>query len=165
MIRSKIKTTDSKPTQIAELLARLGKKAYSYVSVGVHEGAGSYSEGNPPPTVVEVALWNEYGTRTIPERSFIRSTVDENMGILNRWREEMIDNILNKGWTVEKSLEAIGFRLQQLIQNKIKSNVPPPNAESTVAQKQRDGVAPVTLIHTGLLLRSITYKVHIGEHD
>jgi hypothetical protein len=157
LIRSKISTKVKGQEMVKQFLERIGKGADSYVSVGVHEGAGSYPDGQ---SVVEVALWNEYGTRTVPERSFLRSTVDENIPLLNQWREEMIKKVLHEGWTVHKALEAIGFRIQVLIQNKIKSNVPPPNAPSTVDAKNAHGVAPNTLIDTGLLLRSITYQVH-----
>ncbi len=155
----KVSTTTSVKGQelVRQFLDRIKRGSDAYVSVGVHEGAGSYPDGQ---SVVEVALWNEYGTRTIPERSFLRSTVDENIPLLNSWREEMIGKVLHEGWTVHKALEAIGFRLQVLIQNKIKSNVPPPNAPSTVAHKKAEGVAPDTLIETGLLLRSITFEVH-----
>lgn len=159
MIRPKVTITDSgKPEQEA-LAKRLKGMRGAFVTVGVHEDAGSY-EGNDAPTVAEVALWNEFGTTKTPERSFIRSAIDENEPLINQWREELINKIVNEGWTVEKALEALGFRVQVLIQNKIKSDVPPPNAPSTVAAKTREGVAQVTLQNTKLLLRSITYKVH-----
>lgn len=144
---------------IKEFLKRIRGKENAYVTIGVHEDAGAYPDGT---SVVQVALWNEFGTDNMPERSFIRSTVDENRSKIEVWRLEMIENIMTKGWTVNKALEAMGFRIQVLIQNKIKSNVPPPNAESTLAGKRRDGVGSSTLIHSGLMLRSIGYRVYGG---
>lgn len=131
----------------------------AYVTIGVHDDAGSYP-GPDAPTVMEVALWNEFGTKTSPERSFIRSTIEGNTKAINDWRVEAINNIMNKNWTVKQALEMIGFRVQTLIQNKIKSNVPPPNAASTAKAKAAHGVANSTLIDTGLLLRSIGFKVY-----
>lgn len=130
----------------------------AYVTIGVHEDAGQYDSG---VSVVEVAMWNEFGTTNIPERSFLRSTFDENATKINQWRELAIQNILTKGWSVEKALEMIGFRVMTLVQNKIKSNVPPPLAKSTAEKKLQNGIAPRTLIDSGLLLRSITYKVYV----
>lgn len=144
----------------------------AFVTIGVHEDAGKYTDGPNPPTVVEVALWNEFGTEHIPERSFLRSAIDDNEGTINQWRTEALNKILSGDWPVSKGLEMIGFRVQQLIQNKIKSSVPPPNAPSTVAAKQASGVLPGslpaggstgTLIDTGLLLRSISFRVQLGE--
>lgn len=157
MIKSKITTKVKGEEKAKRLMDILKKHPKAYVSIGIHEGAGEYPDGQ---SVMEVALWNEFGTETIPERSFIRSAIDQNEGKINSWRDEVITNIVEKGWTVEKALETMGFRIQLLIQNKIKSNVPPPLAESTAAAKSRRGRPTVTLIDSGLMLRSVTYKVH-----
>lgn len=157
MIRASTKTTDNGKDKQRKLIEVIKRAKDSYVTIGVHEGAGTYpGEG---VEVYQVALWNEFGTEHMPSRSFIRSAIDDNEGKINAWRDEMVENILDKGWTVQKALETIGFRIQVLIQNKIKSNVPPPNAPSTQAAKTREGIGQHTLIDTGLMLRSITYKV------
>lgn len=161
-IKPTVKTTEKGNPRIKEFLKRAAReRGRSHVSVGVHDDAGKYTnpDGTPGPTVAEVALWNEFGTRFAPERSFIRSALAENNGKINKWRAEMIDNMAKKGWTLDKALRAMGFRIQQLIQNKIKSNVPPPLAASTARSKRKKGIAPVTLIDSGLLLRSIGFKV------
>ena len=157
MIKIKSHTTDNGKDKVKKLMSVLEKSKGAYVTIGIHEGAGSYPDGK---SVVQVALWNEFGTEHIPSRPFFRSSIDGNEALINKWREEMIENIVSKGWPVKKCLEAIGLRVQILIQNKIKSNMPPPNAPRTIAQKQKDGVAAETLIHSGLMLRSVTFKVH-----
>lgn len=181
MIRSKTKTS-AKGAAFLERLEKIAKSTDgAYVTVGVHDDAGQY-EGkqelqhvatrharkvfkmvNVAPTVAQVAAWNEFGTGKIPERSFLRSTLTEQTGNLARWRIEALRNIATNGWPVTKALEMIGLRLQVKIQNKIKSNVPPPNAPSTVERKKEKGIAPRTLIETTLLLRSIRYKVFVPE--
>lgn len=167
MIKSKIHTKVKNQKYVDELLKKIGHRVNSYVSIGIHQDAGTYEDAGDikgygePVSVVEVALWQEFGTESIPSRSFIRTTMDDNSSKINAWRTEMIENILFKGWTVEKALEAIGLRIQILIQNKIKSNVPPPLAESTANAKLAKGRPAVTLIDSGLMLRSVTYKVHL----
>lgn len=160
MTSSTIKTTDKGGKELQAFMKRMRAAKGAFVSIGFHEGAGKYP-GNNAPDVVEVALWNEFGTRTTPERSFIRSALDQHEPKLNEWRWEMIYNMMFKGWDLRKALEAMGFRIQVLIQNQIKSNVPPPNAESTLEAKAKKGVPGVTLIDSGLMLRSVTYQVHI----
>ncbi len=180
MIRSKISTRSTykgiDPTKFREQLKRYKN---AYVSVGVHEGAGSYESG---VTVAEVALWNEFGTRNIPERSWMRSTLDAKVRLINKWRKEAVENICTGKWTIAKALEVMGFRIQVLLQNAIKSNIPPPYGTGkriegplqeaalsahedkvTKAQdaKQKRGLAPVTLIESGLMLRSVTFQVHL----
>lgn len=155
------KVTDTGKEAFEKFRKSMAKIDGSYVGIGVYQEAGSYSEGNNPPTVVEVALWNEFGTRSIPERSFIRSAVDDNMSKIDQWLGELRNAVLDGKMTERKALEALGFRIQVLIQNKIKSNVPPPNAASTVKTKEQKGSAHPhdTLQDTDLLLRSITYRV------
>lgn len=155
-----IKFTDTDPG-FKQLKKKLKGISNAYVTIGVHQSAGKYTQGNNPPDVAEVALWNEYGTKNTPERSFIRGAIDENASKINEWRDEVVYKVLQGEITVKKALETIGFRIQVLIQNKIKSNVPPPNAPSTAAHKKREGVGQTTLIETGLLLRSISYEVHV----
>lgn len=128
----------------------------SFVTIGFHDGAGSYADGT---SVIQVALWNEFGTETIPERSFIRSTVYGHESQINSWREELISQIMEGKCTVRHALETIGFRLRELMKNKIGSNVPPPNSESTTEHKRREGVAPRTLVETGLMQRSVEFYV------
>lgn len=131
----------------------------SYVTVGVHEDAGEYEDGT---SVAEVALWNEFGTERIPERSFIRSTLHENMSRINGWRQDLLSDVIEDKITLEHALDVLGFRMRELVRAKINSNIPPPNAPSTVAHKRLEGVPPRTLVETGLLARSVEYKVVIG---
>jgi len=136
----------------------------AYVSIGVHENAGQYEDGT---SVVLVALWNEFGTRQdgkvhTPMRSFLRSTIDENQQLIDSWRREAIEKIAKGEFDTVKALEMLGFRIRELVRNKIRSNVPPANKPSTIAAKRREGINPPdhTLMETQLMLRSIEYKVH-----
>jgi|WetSurMetagenome_2_1015567.scaffolds.fasta_scaffold112317_2 hypothetical protein len=162
LIKAKVSTkVRSETIDVKQFLANLAGAKESYVTIGLHEDAGQYTGGKSNPSVVEVGLWNEFGTETSPERSFLRSTIDENQSLINNWRDEAINNMILKGWTLNKALEMMGFRIQVLIQNKIKSNMPPPLAKSTSDAKISHGLAPVTLIETGLMLRSVTFKVEL----
>ena len=135
----------------------------SYVSVGINEGSKRYDDG---VTVAQVALWMEFGTEVggevrCPQRSFLRSTFREQQATINAFRLEGLRNLMLKGWSVEKALTMIGFRTVVLIQNKIKSNVPPPLSPAYAALKKQRGQPNETLIATGALLDAIDFRVHL----
>lgn len=151
-IEIKEKNKDSEK-KLKDVFQKMGK---SFVTIGVHENAGQYEDGT---SVVQVALWNEFGTEHIPERSFFRSTLDKHEDQINSWRKEAIEKIIDGKETPEHALESIGFKIRELIKNTILSNVPPPNADSTAAHKRAEGVPVRTLVETNLLLRSVEYHV------
>lgn len=169
VMKVKVSISDYKSKDMERLEAFMKGAKSAYVTIGIHSDAGEYPGG---PDVVEVALWQEFGTETIPQRSFIRSVIDgEDFGSkINQWRDEAIEKILFQNWTLDKALDYVGFKVQVLIQNKIKSNTPPPygtgkgpNPPERVAALQKakraKGFPVRTLIETGLLLRSVGYKV------
>jgi hypothetical protein len=156
MIKAHVKTTEKVSGGYKKFAQQAKFLRGAYVTIGIHEDAGAYPDGT---SVVQVALWDEFGTETSPERSFFRSTLDRKEGQINQWREEMIKKIVDGEMTVEKALETLGFRIREMIKNTIQSNVPPPNAPSTLDHKKREGVAPRTLMESTLLLRSVEYKV------
>lgn len=128
----------------------------STVTVGVHEGAGSYPNG---ASVAMVALWNEFGTVNMDERSFMRSAEKDNEAELNALRIKLMGDVVEGKLTPAKALETFGKTFQRMIEKKIQSNPPPPNMPSTLAAKERDGAGNQTLLWTRRLLKSITRKV------
>ena len=61
----------------------------------------------------------------------------------------------------EDIAESIGMFLENKIREKILSDVPPPNAESTIKRKGSSH----TLIDDGILLSSITHTVETSDED
>ncbi len=93
----------------------------------------------------------------VPERSFIRSTVDAKKN--GEWRiaaEELRKEIIAGRMTTDRALGLMGLRIKKDIQEKTRSQVPPPNAQSTIDAKGSDH----PLINTGQLLNSIDFEVH-----
>lgn len=130
----------------------------SFVSVGVHSDAKDYDNGT---SVVEVAAHNEFGTPNaaypIPERSFIRSTYDENFQRIN-------DSLMHGFWdialgnnTAKKVLGKIGFDIVQKTKKKMETLSSPANAKSTQKAKGKDD----PLINNRHLKNSIAKQVHL----
>lgn len=86
--------------------------------------------------LVRKAAANEFGTETNPERSFLRTTVDENSRVyldeLETATGEFVDG--NTG-RAEQTLLALGVRVVGDVREKIEAIKTPPNAASTIAAK------------------------------
>lgn len=134
---------------IAELLKSQNIQAVS----GIFEE--STNNGKP---VAHYAAANEFGAKLkngeIPARPFVRPSVDENKAAISADLEAALGSILN-GKSARSALKSVADAQARRIQKKIKSNVPPPNARSTIKAKGHSR----TLIDTGAMLRSVKGKV------
>ena len=147
----KIKDTDKGFLAIKKALLSLRKKE---IKVGIHEGAGKNAKTGT--LIVDYATANEYGTSRIPERSFMRSTVDEKQQEWNKALDRIVGSITEGDISnIEQKISLVGKQIVNDIKEKIDSNVPPPLSEAT---KKRKGSSR-TLIDTGIMRASITYKV------
>jgi hypothetical protein len=142
------------------------------VYIGIHENDGSRTRedefkskrpaGSPIPShfprIAEYATWNEFGTADghVPERSFLRSTIDENRDKyfkqLGRFIGQAIDR---KSKDVEYPLKMIGTSARRDVMKKIRDLSSPPNAPSTIRQKGSSN----PLIDTSTLLGAISFEV------
>lgn len=149
-----INTTVDDDRRFREITKRIIEVSNSSVTIGIHNDAGSYPNGEE---IVNVAFWNEFGTESIPERSFIRSTIDENRNELRRMTVDFRDDVLGLRITTNKAMKRIGFMIQELIRAKIKELRDPPNVPSVAARKPGGRSDP--LIDSQLLRRSIGFEV------
>lgn len=124
------------------------------VSVGIHAQEGAQQHEGEPATVLDVAIWNEFGLG-VPERSFIRAWVDENASENREKLRKAMAMVVRGQKTLEQALELIGLSFQGGVQKKIAAGVPPPNAPETVARKG----SSTPLINKGQMRQSVTYLV------
>jgi len=108
-------------------------------------------------TIAEIGFENEFGTDIIPERSFIRSTVQGKKRNIIELRKKLFKKILKGYIEIDKALALLGELLSDEIRKKIVAIREPPNAPRTLEEKY-----PKTnpLINTSQLKNSITYKVN-----
>lgn len=148
----RIKDTDHGYRKMRENMKRASKGGG--VSVGIHANEGAQSEAGSAVTVLDVAIWNEFGLG-VDERSFLRAWVDENASVnAEKLRKAMI-SVVRGQKTLEQELELIGLSFQGGIQKKIASGVMPQNRQSTIDKKG----SSTPLIDTGQLRQSITFLV------
>lgn len=98
-------------------------------------------------------------TITIPERSFLRSAVDENEAKLHQAAERAIGWVASGELTLEEAFNRFGFFLETVIKQQIDHITSPPNAPLT-KQLKNGGDKP--LIHSGRMQNSIRYVTDIS---
>lgn len=145
-----------------DLFETFEKMSGSFVTVGVHSDVPNYDNDSSKP-VAMIAAVHEFGSNKtpnpIPERSFLRSTYDENFEKISNDMQNYIGDIAKRRMKVEDALGKIGFEMSEKTKNKIKdpSAISPPNAESTAKIKKFNN----PLFDSGHLMRSIDFEVVI----
>lgn len=126
----------------------------AHVLVGVQGGAGDAQHRDSEMTVAELASIHEFGLG-VPERSFLRSTMDENEGALLRLAARLGQGVIDGAFTQPQALGLLGEHATGLVVEKIRSHIPPPNAPSTIAGKG----SSTPLIDSAQLVQAITHEV------
>lgn len=126
--------------------------------VGVTKKTANRPHPKTDVPIGDVAFFNEFGTMSIPARSFIRDWVDGNIDQIaktlgnDRLRALMTDE------DFKATLARRGREYREKIIRRIVDRIPPPNAASTIAKKGSD----TPLIDTATLIDAITYEVKSG---
>ena len=104
------------------------------------------------------AAENEFGTKDIPERSFMRATIDEHKADIISFIRRMIPAALTGKLPEKDMMRKIGRYVKELIEHKIAtaSSWATPLAPSTVAKKGHTR----PLIETYEMITSIKFKVN-----
>ena len=108
-----------------------------------------------PYTLLEVAAIHEFGGKTVPQRSFIRATIDEKRAEILRLQVALAKQVVLGRLTPDQALAQLGAKVAGMIQARIAAGIAPPNAESTIRKKK----SSKPLINTGQLRSAVTWKV------
>jgi hypothetical protein len=108
-------------------------------------------------SVVDIAVYNEFGTSRIPARPFMSKTYDENADTANKYIEHMAGAMIDGKMAPMQVLKDIGLWYETKVKQTIRDakNWAEPNKASTV--KQKGSSSP--LIDTGRMLGSVKYEI------
>lgn len=120
------------------------------------KGEIPYEEPNPP-TLEEVALWNEFGTETIPARPFLSRALKSATTRCNKLMQVRMEENAD----LEQIAKEIGLVLQDEIKQQITRGQFAPNAKSTIARKKSSH----PLIDTGNLRQSVHWGITTRDGD
>ncbi|CDH33892.1 hypothetical protein [Xenorhabdus bovienii] len=139
-------------------LERIARTPSIQVQAGVLAGATNEDTGEP---IAPYAAANEFGTRNIPPRPFMRSTIANKSGEWGQLIGAQIRGRLQEAGGIEAAFNTLGMIMASDIKDSIEQSLPPPNAPATVAAKVRKERASPnqTLVDSGSLQRAIDYEV------
>jgi hypothetical protein len=114
-------------------------------------------ETNEGVSVVDYAIYNEFGTSRIPARPFMAHTADTNRAAVLKFAEHLVGRMIDRALDATSVLKNLGEFYQAKIQMTIRNakEWAVPNAASTIAMKGSSS----PLIDQGRLVQSIRYEV------
>ena len=122
------------------------------VVAGMLRDSGKASNG---ASYVDIATWNEYGTRRIPSRPFIRISADTNRQTWAKIAQQCVNDVID-GNSPTEAARVIGHRMVEDIRkvfgdtSKLKANAP-----STIKKKGRNE----PLVDSGEMRRRVNFRV------
>lgn len=164
LVQTNTKVTAFGKKILAQIAALQGKP---YVKTGFPQAvfpktyAANPTQGSTAYTVGQVAMAMEFGTSTIPERSFLRSTAAETRPLMRALMGRLQARMAKGELTVRQALSQAGAYQVGKIKQKISSGVPPPNKPATIARKG----SSTPLIDTGEMRATVNYEVVLPKGD
>ena len=123
------------------------------LKVGLLSGLGEHPNSDDGTTIPEIGAAHEFGAG-VPERSFIRSTIAENINKYNGMRRDLIKAMIAGDMTKMQAVAILGEAVKADVQRKIQTISEPANSDETIAQKGSDN----PLVDTGTMRQSIQWE-------
>jgi hypothetical protein len=111
-------------------------------------------------SVIDYAVYNEFGTSRIPARPFMSTTYDENVDKTYELIERMAGQLMDSKLSTKQLLDRLGLWYSSQIKKTIRraKEWAVPNAPGTIAQKGSSS----PLIDTGRMLNAVNFEVTVG---
>lgn len=134
----------------AEIIRNVRELDGKTVKAGILKDAGKEPNGT---SLVDVAIYNEFGTSRIPSRPFLRIATDRNKTTWQNEAERIVDKVFAR---YNPNFSILGRRMVENIRDVIgNKSLLAPNAPATIRKKGHDK----PLIDKGKLKSSVAYEV------
>ncbi|SSW67305.1 hypothetical protein AVE30378_02555 [Achromobacter veterisilvae] len=145
------KSTDKGFDQFVRLTRAINGRG---VKFGIQADAGKDPETGAD--LLDIAIFNEYGTETIPARPFMRDFAEKNGKALGQAMERVAGAVQDGQLGVDAALDQLGAFAEKHQRAHVQQSKKwaKPNAPSTVQKKGSD----VPLIDQGLMVGAIRYE-------
>ena len=113
-------------------------------------------------TILEYAIYNEFGTKHIPARPFMRNAIDANRRDIKKLKREAIEDVIAGNITAKEALMRIGETVRGMVIMSIATaeKWAVPLSISTIRKKSKgNGFNDKPLVDTKLLIKSIRYQI------
>jgi len=147
-----VKTTfevTQKDAKLKRLIASIETAKGEVVDVGLLEGTGAAGQ------IAQYGFFNEFGTKHIPSRSFMRSTFDQHRRKYEQILKKGYDQALAGKIPLRRALYTVGVEAQGDIMLRITNLRSPRNAPSTIRKKGSSN----PLIDDGHMRMAISFDV------
>lgn len=152
---AKIVDVKIKDLGLTEELAAAQKLANAQIKIGIQaDEKGEYENG---ASVIDVAIWNEFGTKNIPSRPFIRQCFSDNQAAIEKKLRFYALKVL-EGEEPKIALSQLGQWYEGKQKQCLLKFPWEPNAASTA--KAKGSSKP--LVDTSQLVNSIRYEVDLN---
>lgn len=157
---SSVKVTDHGASELRERLAAMAKTRVKVGIIDDQPKRSGESKRGEALTLLQVAAVHEFGAPDagIPQRSFIRATIDVRAAEIAADQEKIAAGVLAGKITPAQGMEMLGARVQGMIQTRIAEGIGPPLKPATIKRKK----SSKPLIDTGQLRSSVSYRVETG---
>lgn len=136
----------------AKAITQMKALADKEIKIGIQaDETAKYEDG---VSVLDVAVWNEFGTANIPSRPFIRQCFALHSEEAYQRLVKAVE-VAEKGGNAELALRLVGEWYEGRMKNVLTTHPWAPNSKATI--KRKGSSRP--LIDTKQLLNSIRYKV------
>lgn len=148
---------------IVKALKEIEYLATRQVEIGILAIDKSLTGENGKITILEYAIYNEYGTPSMPARPFMRNAFDSNKGIISNLIQAAPKKVIKGEKSGKEALMEIGETIRGLIIQSIATaeTWAVPNDPKTLKIKTKNGQANNTkpLIDNRFLIKSIRYQI------
>lgn len=145
---------------LAALLKRIGKSAKLKVGVFGDNAAREAQDGHGA-TVGDIASTHEWGGGSVPERSWLRRTVTNDLDRINRGVERAAEAVLSGKTDAAQAVDLLGHGIVGMVKGTILSNVPPELSPEYAKVKERKYPGRGTLVASSQFLGSVTHAVEV----
>ena len=137
-----------------DILRRLAGLHDPATLVGVQAEDGASTAPGDSSNLATIAAANEFGTQHIPERSFLRATVDANAASYGQDLDAAVQAHIDGETPLPVGLARLGARVEGDVKQYMTDLQDPPNAPATIERKGSSN----PLIDTGRLRASIRHR-------
>ena len=164
MFSVKIKVKNKNPEAYDKLKKRLLHMSEKKVVAGFPKGKLNNphyegSKNHAGPSIIDVAIWNEFGTNNIPRRDFMSIATKKWQEYFSLMVEQYKDEIISGKIDIDTFLNLMGEAGAEFISEAIVKLSDPPNAPATIKRKGSSN----PLVDTGDMSKAPTYELRNKE--
>lgn len=141
-------TTSIKDMGLDRALDNAVKLDGRFVKVGIQAGSGAHDGVD----LVDIAIYNHFGTRNIPARPFVADCADKNRSQIQEAQKRIAYRVM-EGMSPDSGLAQLGEWYQNILKAHIRNGGWAANAPSTIRKKKSSR----PLVDTGALVNAVRW--------